>query len=61
MPPAFLVMATLTLGLMFSGWLTPTPIQAQGQGGGNPTNNAGVMDVPGSPYWQIHPNPYPAP
>jgi hypothetical protein len=34
-----LIMATLTLGLLFSGWFTPTPTRAQGTGGGNPQAN----------------------
>jgi hypothetical protein len=33
-----LIMATLTLGLLFSGWLTPTPGKAQ-QDPPNPTPN----------------------
>jgi hypothetical protein len=33
-----LIMATLTLGLLFSGWFTPTPGRAQA-GGGNPSSN----------------------
>ena len=36
---ALIVMATFTFGLLFSGWLTPTPGKAQGNGGGNPTPN----------------------
>ena len=35
---ALIVMATLTLGLLFSGWFTPTPGRAQ-QGGGNGGSN----------------------
>jgi hypothetical protein len=35
---AILVMATFTLGLLFSGWFTPTAVRAQ-TGGGNPTPN----------------------
>jgi hypothetical protein len=40
---AIIVMATFTLGLLFTGWLTPTPVKAQSSGG-NPqpyieTNN----------------------
>jgi hypothetical protein len=31
-----LIMATIVLGLLFSGWLTPSPMRAQGTGGGNP-------------------------
>jgi len=34
-----LIMATLTLGLLFSGWLTPTPGKAQAGGGNSPPNN----------------------
>jgi len=33
---ALFVMATLTVSLLFSGWLTPTPSRAQGTGGPNP-------------------------
>jgi hypothetical protein len=42
---AFLVMATLTLGLLFSGWLTPTPGKAQ-NGSQNPQPNAENCDNP---------------
>ena len=35
---AIIVMATFTLGLLFSGWLTPTPGRAQ-SGNGNPAPN----------------------
>jgi hypothetical protein len=42
---AILVMATLTLGLLFSGWLTPTPGKAQ-NGSQNPQPNAENCDNP---------------
>ena len=29
---ALIVMATITIGLLFSGWLTPAPIKAQNGG-----------------------------
>src|SRR5665213_711117 len=35
---ALIVMATLALGIVFSGWLTPTRLKAQ-QGGGNGGSN----------------------
>ena len=40
-----LIMATLTLGLLFSGWLTPTPVKAQ-NGSQNPQPNAENCDNP---------------
>ena len=50
---AILVMATLTLGLLFSGWLTPTPSQAQGAGGGDPPTHQENTncDNPTSSQW----------
>jgi len=36
---ALIVMATITLGLLFSGWLTPTPGRAQQGGGGGGSSN----------------------
>ncbi len=36
---AILVMATFTLGLLFTGWLTPSNSRAQGTGGGDPTDH----------------------
>ena len=42
-----LIMATLTLGLLFSGWLTPTPSKAEGTGGGDPpTRNENTNNCP---------------
>jgi len=34
-----IIMATIVLGLLFSGWLAPSPMRAQGTGGGNPPSN----------------------
>ena len=39
---ALIVMATLTFGLLFSGWFTPTPGKAQ-NGGGNPPPGIEVL------------------
>src|ERR1035437_1644214 len=36
---AFIIMATLTLGLLFSGWLAPTPGKAQQGMAADPTPN----------------------
>jgi len=36
---ALIVMATITLGLLFSGWLTPAPGRAQQGGGGGGSND----------------------
>jgi hypothetical protein len=36
---ALIIMATVTLGIIFSGWLTPSPMRAQGTGGDNPPPN----------------------
>jgi len=36
---ALILMATLVLGIVFSGWLTPTPGRAQQGGGGGGSNN----------------------
>ena len=47
---AILAMATLTLGLLFSGWLTPTPGKAQGTGGGNPPSNNENTNCPNYTY-----------
>ena len=48
---ALIIMATLTLGLLFSGWLTPTPGKAQ-TGGGNPQpNNENTNCVEHGPHW----------
>jgi hypothetical protein len=49
---ALIVMATITIGLLFSGWLTPAPVKAQ-NGSGNPqtsqeTTNCQVASTSGS-------------
>jgi hypothetical protein len=47
---ALFIMATLTLGLLFSGWLTPTSGKAQGTGGPNPPPNIENTNCPNFTY-----------
>jgi hypothetical protein len=46
---ALIVMATVTLGLLISGWLTPAPLRAQGTGGQNPVTGDEITNCP--PVW----------
>ena len=52
---ALTIMATLTLGLLFSGWLTPTTGRAQG-GPNPPPNQENTNCPPVWGPWQVDPN-----
>jgi hypothetical protein len=50
-------LATLTLGLLFTGWFSPVPLRAQGNSGPNPPpNNETTNCPPVWGNWQVDPN-----